>query len=389
MTIIERMILIGRLGVVFSTASVAASAAPPAFLTAPLSTQGNQVVDADRKPIRILGVGMWLDEGVSEKMPLLASAGFNTIRLDWSNRSIDKLPELDRVIEAADKVHLKVILDDHSNEAGAPGPWKPCYAQQKNGLWYDSGGASDNTDGCDTPGTVTDSKFIADWQTMARHYRNNSAVVGYDLWNEPSGYPGMSTWAEGDHDPDHNIRYMCERAGNAILAIDPAKLIICEGPMNAHQSRANPNTPAPWGDLSLAARYPVRLSVPNRLVYSVHDYPTEIIGTKPDNGPVKVAQMNKVWGYLVRDHIAPVWIGEMGANMTSPDHQRWAQTLIDYANGKLGSKGGPTFADGEQGIGINWWFAGHDPYGNPHGIFDSLGQLDETQRATYNQFKAQ
>jgi endoglucanase len=368
--------------------SAATSARPPHLLTGPLSTNGSQIVDANGESVRILGVGMWLDNGANDKMALIAEAGFNTIRLGWSNRSIDRLPEFDRVIAAAEKAHLKVILDDHSNEAGTPGPWKPCYAQQVNGLWYDSGGASDDTDGCHNRGTVTDAGFIADWQTVAKRYHGNATIIGYDLWNEPSGYPGMSTWEEGDRNPTHNIRYMCERAGNAILAIDPAKLIICEGPMNAQHSHADPQTPAPWGDLSLAGKFPVRLSVPNKLVYSVHDYPTEIGGYKTDNGPQKVAQMNKVWGYLVRDHIAPVWIGEMGANMTTPDHRRWAQTLIDYANGRLGDQGGPTFAEGEQGIGIDWWFAGHDGNGNPHGIFDALGKIDALQQAAYSQFSA-
>ena len=333
-----------------------------------------------------MSVGMWLDIGSSEKMAAIAAAGFNSVRLDWSNRSIDKLPQLDALVSAAGKYHLKVILDDHSNELGAPGPWKQCYAQQANGLWYDFGGASDGTDGCGTKGTVTDARFIADWQTVARHFLNNNTVIGYDLWNEPLSYPGKSTWEEGDRNPNHNIRYMCERAGNAILAIDPTKLIICEGPMNMQRSAGDPGTPAPWGDLSLAGKYPVKLAVPNKLVYSVHDYPSDIGGYEPDAGAKKVAQMNRIWGYLVTEEIAPVWIGEMGANMVTHKHRQWASTLIDYANGRLGAQGGPTFTDDQQGIGICWWFAGHDAHGNPTGIFDVLGNINETQRTTYAQF---
>ena len=366
----------------------AEAAEPNQFLTStPLSTRGSQIIDSKGHPIRILSVGMWPDNGANDKMALIAEAGFNTVRLDWSNRSMNRLPQLDRIIAAAARSHLKVILDDHSNEAGAPGPWKPCYAQQVNGLWYDSGGASDGTDGCRNRGTVTDAKFIEDWQTVARHFATNDDVIGYDLWNEPSGYPGMSTWEQGDRNPAHNIRYMCERAGNAILAIDPRKLIICEGPMNAQRSLADPRIPAPWGDLSMAGKYPVQLSVPDKIVYSVHDYPTEIGGYKPDSGAEKVAQMNKVWGYLVRDHIAPVWIGEMGANMTTEDHRRWAKTLIEYTNGELGAAGGPTFSGDEQGIGIDWWYAGYAAYGNPTGIFDVTGHLNPLQRATYSQFR--
>jgi len=353
----------------------------------PLSTNGGQIIGADGSPVRILSVGMWLEGNDVGKVAGIAAAGFNAIRLAWTNRQMNRMADLDRVIAAAGKLQLKVILDNHSNEGGAPGPWKPCYAQQLNGLWYDLGGASDNTDGCQTPGTVSDARFIADWQAVARHFLNNPSVVGYDLRNEPLAYPGMSTWEEGDRNPTHNIRFMYERAGNAIHAIDPTKLIICEGPLNAQRSFADPNTPAPWGDLSLAGKYPVNLSVPHKLVYSVHDYPAEIGGYRPDCGADKVAQMNKVWGYLVRDRIAPVWIGEMGATMNTDAHRKWARTLIDYANGRLGAQGGPTFGPGEQGIGISWWFAGHDAHSKPTGIFDVLGNIDPLQHETYMQFR--
>jgi endoglucanase/chitinase len=365
--------------------------APPHRLDAvPLSTSGSQIVDANGQPTRIHGVGMWYDEDAVSKVPGIARAGFNTIRLDWSNRALHDggLRDLDRVIDAARRHQLRVILDAHSNEAGTPGPWKPCYAQQQNGLWYDRGGASGDTDGCGTPGTVTDERFVADWQAIARHYLGNTTVIGYDLWNEPLAY-GKSTWEPGDHNPEHNIRWMCERVGNAILAIDPTKLIICEGPMNATSSAADALTPAPWGDLSLAARLPVGLIVPHKIVYSIHDYPATIGGFRPDAGVQKIALMNKTWGYLVHDRIAPVIVGEMGASMVTPQDQRWANTLIAYVNGNLAAFGAPHFRDDEQGISTIWWFAGHDPNGDPSGIFDRAGNIDPVQQATYSRLSYQ
>ncbi len=47
-------------------------------------------------------------------------------------------------------------------------------------------------------GLVTDAKFVRDWQAVARHFVTNTVVIGYDLWNEPLAYPGMSTWEPGD-----------------------------------------------------------------------------------------------------------------------------------------------------------------------------------------------
>ena len=74
---------------------------------------------------------------------------------------------------------------------------------------------------------MTDAKFLADWQAVARHFAGNTTVIGYDLRNEPLNYPHMSAvgrWLQPRH------RAMYTRVGNAIQAIDPAKLIIVEPP---------------------------------------------------------------------------------------------------------------------------------------------------------------
>jgi endoglucanase len=348
-----------------------------------LSTSGNQIVSATGEPVRIVSVGVFTD--VSGQVANIGAAGFNTIRVEWGNRELDSdITLLDRIVEAARGVGLKVILDDHFNE----GVNSPCFAQQANGLWYDSGGASDGTDGCHTPGTITDAKFIADWQRVAVRYKGNDTVIGYDLWNEPLAYNlAMSTWEPGSNNRDHNIRYMYERAGNAILAIDPTKLIICEGPQRQH-SFADHDTPAPWGDLSLAGKFPVQLSVPAKLVYSIHDYPSEIGGSTPDSGPAKITSMTRVWGYLVAGNIAPVWIGEMGANMKTANDSAWAQTLVDYADGRASGDGTPRFGPGQQGIGIDWWWAGYDARSGdqPSGIFNADGSINVAQQKVYRSF---
>jgi endoglucanase len=383
------LVLVLAAGAILGLAAGTVFGAMPAFgktnllPPGPLSTQGNQIVGTDGKPVRILSVGVFTN--VSQKMDRIAAAGFNTIRVEWNNRElVMKMSEIDQMVAAARQAGLKVILDDHYNE----GINSPCFAQQSNGLWYDLGGGSDGTDGCRTRGTVTDAKFVSDWRLMAMHYKNNDTVIGYDLWNEPLAYnTAMSTWEAGSNNPDHNIRYMYERVGNAILAIDPAKLIICEGPQNRH-AFVDRDLPAPWGDLTLAGKYPVQLSVANKLVYSIHDYPSEIGDFKPDSGPAKVKYMNRAWGYLVVENIAPVWIGEMGANMKTANDRDWAQTLIDYANGRLSDQGGPEFAADQQGIGINWWWAGYDAHsGNqPSGIFNMDGSINTNQQNVYKRF---
>ena len=343
---------------------------------APLSTKGNQIVAADGTPVRILGVGVFTD--VSNDVARIRQAGFNTLRISWGNRAMyTDLPRIDRITAAAARVGLWVILDNHYNEGRGP-----CVAQQRNGLWYDKGGATDGTDGCGSVGGVTDARFVADWVTVAQRYRGNKTVIGYDLRNEPLAYPGMSTWQAGDRDPEHNLRWMYERVGKAIQAVDPDKLIICEGPQNYKQSFDNKG-PAPWGDLTAVGRLPVSLSIPGKVVYSVHDYPSEIAGFKPDSGAERVKQMNRIWGYLVIGDIAPVLVGEMASNMKDPGSAGWADTITSYMNGT--APDGPRFSAGQQPIGGIWWWAGSDDHaGNqPSGIWDARGHLRRDQEAVW------
>jgi endoglucanase len=341
----------------------------------PLSTRGSQIVAADGTPVRIAGIGVFTD--VSGRVDKIRQAGFNTMRIEWGNRSMAaNLARIDRILAAAAPLGVRVILDNHFNE----GLYGGCVAQQANGLWYDRGGASNNTDGCRTPGSVTDAKFVADWVAVARRYKGNHTIVGYDLRNEPLAYGNMSTWEPGSANPDHNIRWMYERVGKAIQAVDPDKLIICEGPQNYSGSFANKG-PAPWGDLSVAGTLPVILTVPNKVVYSVHDYPAQIAGYRPDSGPRKIAQMTASWGYLVSQNIAPVWVGEMGANMRTPAAASWASTLIGYMNGT--EPGAPAFTGDQQPISGSWWWAGTDNRSLLPGIWDPIGNLRPEQEATW------
>lgn len=351
----------------------------------PLSTSGSQIVDAAGNPVRIASVGWQMDFGLDD-MWKTKEAGFNTIRVSWTNHLIDEdIQRIKTIVANAKTVGIKVIMVNHANSSLTP--------QQQNGLWYDLGGASDNTDGQGNAGTTTDAKFLSDWVRMAREFVGNDTVIGYDIRNEPLGYywDGMSSWEAGANNPDQNIRWMYERVGKAIQAIDPDKLMIFEGPQRYDGNYAGTGK-APWGDLSLAGQLPVVLTVPNKVVYSVHDYPPYIGGFRPVDGAERIDWMNKSWGYLVRDDIAPVWIGEMGANFTgvwggeNPDEsRRWAQNLIDYMNGKMGAQGGPTFSGNEQPVPGNWWVWGNFSGGDLQGTLNDNGTFRAEQKAFWDQ----
>lgn len=152
-------------------AAFAQVARPTLLPPGELSTRGNQIVDQKGRPVRLACVG-WNE--MTEHIPLedqtrrMAELGFNCIRYSWVNATKETdLATIDRVAAAAAKAGLRMVLDNHSNEPGH-GDRDNWGAQQKNGLWYDKGGASDDTDGGGNPGTVTDASFLADWQYIAR-----------------------------------------------------------------------------------------------------------------------------------------------------------------------------------------------------------------------------
>jgi aryl-phospho-beta-D-glucosidase BglC (GH1 family) len=334
-------------------------------------TRGSQIVDRNGRPVRLACIG-WnqFNESIplDRQLALMTEHGFNCTRVSWVNATMqDDLRRIDRVVDAARKTGLRVVLDNHTNEPGH-GDQDNWGAQQKNGLWYDEGGASDGTDGGGNPGTTSDAKFLSDWQAVARHYAGNQTVIGYDLRNEPLDYPRMSVWG-GDSDRD--IRAMYIRVGNAIQAVDAAKLIIVEPPN---------------GDCRGVRKYPVRLNVPNKLVYSVHEYPQEISGQKVSSGPELIERMNQMWGWLVNEDIAPVFVGEMGSSMNSAQSKAWADTIVPYLNGSAPK--GLRIPEDRQGVSTDWWVWGYLNGQNPEGTLEEDWKTPKRQQeAVYSKLR--
>jgi endoglucanase len=319
-----------------------------------LRTKGDQIVDQSGRPVRLACVG-W--NQVVEEIPLqqqtalMAKLGFNCIRLSWVNATKDQdIAGIDRIAAAASKVGLRLILDNHTNEAGRSEQdnWG---AQQKNGLWYDLGGSSDGTDGGGNPGTVTDAKFLADWQFVARHYAGNQTIIGYDLRNEPLDWPHMSEWGGGS---DRDIAAMYTRVGNAVLAIDPTRLIIVEPPNS---------------DCRGVRKYPLTFALPDKLVYSVHEYPGEISGQKVSSGPGLIKRMNEMWGWIYNENVGPIFVGEMGSSMVSDQSKAWAATIVPYLNGN--GPDGLHVPPGGQAASTDWWAWGYLPGQAPDGNLEA------------------
>lgn len=322
-------------------------------------TSGNQIVDSNNQSVRIAGVnwfgletsnfaphGLWT-RSYTSMMDQMKALGFNTIRLPYSNQLFDtgstpngidfaKNPDLvglsgmgimDKIVDYAGKIGLRILLDHHRSAAGN--------SANDSGLWYE--------------GAYSENRWIADWTMLAQRYLGNATVIGADLHNEPHG---PATWGSGSATTDW--RLAAERAGNAILAVNPNWLIVVEGVEAASSGFY-------WwgGNLSNAGTHPVRLNVAGRLIYSPHDYPASVYPQNwfgdpnyPNNLP---AVWDKNWGYLFRQGIAPILLGEFGSKLATTSDQQWANKLVGYLAGDLDGNGTNDLSPGQFGPSWTYW----------------------------------
>ena len=308
--------------------------AEPAASAGPLRTQGGKLVDANGKSVTLTGVnwfgfetdtfaphGLWARNWKS-MLDQIKSSGFNTIRLPYSNQLFDpaskptvgidfkKNPDLkglqglalmDKIVKGATDRGLMILLDRHRPDA-----------QAQSQLWYND--------------HVSEEEWIRDWTMLARHYRNNPLVIGADLHNEPHA---PVSWGSGDKSTDW--RLAAERAGNAVLKANLNWLIVVEG-IDTY------NHDAFWwgGNLMGAKAHPVRLSEPDKLVYSAHDYGPGVFQQSWFNAPDFPNNMPRIWkehwAYLAMDGIAPVLMGEFGGRSVSPSttEGKWQRALMSF-----------------------------------------------------------
>jgi endoglucanase len=297
-----------------------------------LHTEGSKLIDSHGNQVTLTGInwfgletesyaphGLWARSWES-MLDQIVELGFNTIRLPYSNQLLDAssapngidyglnpdleglsgLEIMDKIIAGAGERGLKVILDRHRPDS---------HSQSE--LWY--------TD------QYSEERWISDWVMLASRYAGNDTVIGADLHNEPHG---QATWGTDDQSTDW--RLAAERAGNAILAANPDWLIIVQG-VDHYQDNWYW-----WGGNLLGARdHPVRLDVPDRLVYSTHVYGPGVYpqpwfweDSFPDNLP---AIWDRYWGYLEGEGIAPVIVGEFGGRSVGEDKEGvWQRTLVSY-----------------------------------------------------------
>jgi endoglucanase len=310
----------------------AEAAATPGWLR----TQGSAIVDAKTGARVTLAAtswfgmetdtcaphGLWqisLDQGMSR----IAGMGFTTLRLPFSNECLARrsansinaalnptlaaatpLKIMDAVVASARKYGIRVILDRHRPDSAA-----------QSELWYTA--------------QYPESRWIADWKMLAKRYRTNTTVVGFDLHNEPRG---TACWGCGVRSRDW--RAAAVRAGNQIHRVNPNLLMIVEGVQYEEDGSST------WwgGGLRGVAKKSVTLAVRNRVVYSPHEYPRSVsyqswfeASNYPKNLP---ALWERNWGYIATKKIAPVFVGEFGTKLETSSDRQWLATLVRYIDTK-------------------------------------------------------
>ncbi|MEI6894107.1 MAG: cellulase family glycosylhydrolase [Colwellia sp.] len=322
-----------------------------------LHVEGNKIVDEQGNQVWLTGAnwfgfnasertlhGLWavnLDSAISA----ISSRGINILRVpistellvEWSkgetsvpsintyvNPALEgktNLEVFDEVIAVSKKYGIKILLDVHSAEADNSGHFAP--------LWY--------------KGDITSADFKQSWEWVAARYVNDDTLIAFDIENEPHGQPwGTQEFAKWDDSTDeNNFKYACENVSNAILAINPKVLVLCEGiesypidGVNWTSADKNDYFNNWWGgNLRGVKDHPIDLGEnQDQLVYSPHDYGPLVYqqawfyeGFTKDSLYQDVWKDN--WMFIHEQEISPLLLGEWGGFMDGGDNEKWMLAL--------------------------------------------------------------
>ncbi len=317
-----------------------------------LHVEGNSLYDSKSNRVRLTGInwfgietktkmfhGLW-SRDYKSMLQQVKDLGFNCVRIPWSNESLtqDDPDELDIeftgsdpytgegnmnsalknknsleimtiVVEEAQALGLKVILDNHSKVSDG-------YITE--GLWY--------TD------VVSEAKWIEDWEFVANHFKEYDAVIAMDLKNEPHF---DASWGTGDSKTDWNTA--AEKCGNAILAQHPDVLIMVAG-VEATNGKASYSKERYWwgGNLQGVRTNPITLTDNSKLVYTPHEYGPEVHLQDWFKDPRFPTNLEHLWndrfGFVSNEEIGHLFIGEFGIKEKAEGtvSSVWFDKFIEY-----------------------------------------------------------
>ena len=326
-----------------------------------LTTDGARIVDMNGNEVWLTGCnwfgyntgtnlfdGLWNAE-LESSIKAIADHGFNLLRvpmsaellLEWKKgnyptanynhaynsnlNSLNSLEIFDYVLTLCEQNGIKVMVDIHSANTDASGHNHP--------VWY--------TD------RISEDQYIEALKWLAERYKNYDTIVAYDLKNEPHGKASEQTHAIwNDSNDKNNWKRVAEKAGNAILDINPHALIVIEGiqiyPINPQSNNFTSTNDADyyntwWGGNLMAVRdYPIDFGSASRnsqIVYSPHDYGPLVYEQPWFSGGFTYDSLYKdawhpYWLYIEEENIAPILIGEWGGFMQG-DNLKWMEYIRD------------------------------------------------------------
>ncbi len=326
-----------------------------------LTTSGAKIVDMNGNEVWLTGCnwfgyntgtnlfdGLWNAE-LESSVKAIADHGFNLLRvpmsaellLEWKKgsyptanynhayngnlNSLNSLEIFDYVLTLCEQNGIKVMVDIHSANTDASGHNHP--------VWY--------TD------KISEDQYIEALKWLAERYKNYDTIIAYDLKNEPHGKASEQTHAIWNNSDDkNNWKRVAEKAGNAILDINPHALIVIEGiqiyPTNPSSNNFTSTNDADyyntwWGGNLMAVKdYPIDFGSESRnrqIVYSPHDYGPLVYEQPWFTGGFTYESLYKdawhpYWLYIEEDGIAPILIGEWGGFMQG-DNLKWMEYIRD------------------------------------------------------------
>ncbi len=247
----------------------------------------------------------WLDHFFAEEdVAFIKSCGANVVRLPINYRHFenDRQPfqylekgfeRLERAVQWCAKHGLYAILDLHAVQGWQNSDWHCDNSSRHTHFWQHP---------------HFQDRFVAFWEEVARRYKGNATIAGYNVMNEPvSNAPAGRFYPDSDYKTDwETFNAVYRRVVTAIRAIDPVHIIFLEGDLFSSRFE---HMDAPFAE---------------NLVYSSHNY----AGPTYDPRKKSISQAQRLENqkkqkeiFLAHEgtkyaqkHQVPLWVGEFGAN---------------------------------------------------------------------------
>jgi endoglycosylceramidase len=287
---------------------------------------------------------------------LMQQGGFSVVRLgiDWAQLEPDRghidQGYLDRVAATVSMLNrhgLYVVLDMHFRlgwsprfgYSGAPG-WATVGVPNWNPLpqysWSPAlSPAAFTSDTYFWLSSDWKRDFYRAWQAVAARFVDNPGVAGYDIFNEAHPLPIPPRIFD-----KYYLWPMFKEAIEAIGAVDPNHLFFVEGILLLTMNTAV-----------------VPLKAPN-LVYGTHVYEGSLVPPFWTGDPTFLRQRFQQRAKEAAEVPAPLWIGELGYDLTQQGALSYADAALDQAD--------------DMGIGWAWWQWRENRW---WGIRDRAGQI--------------